>query len=259
MITKALGAALIGVAASAFVATPKANAATIPDFGTYQMGDAFPTHGLWFSKELVDTNGNGLKGHNQQWSVESAELDYREVDGGPNELDITGVVRNNGYRLQFDFSLFEIPDIYDPACGRNGCEIPQATQAQLDGVRFFNFPDFMEDVGGTPPSATIIGLTGSDASKDLTGLAYDLDIRPDSGPPKPPQFGYCANWVDCSLGYSNWFDYTKTSDATATGAPYTRYAGNGDLNLSQVPLPAAGWMLLAAVGGLAARSRFRRS
>lgn len=219
-----------------------------PDFGTYDMGDAFSSHGLWFSDELVDTDGNGLSTAAQRWSVETATLTYTDNGGvGLNTLTIDGVVEHNGYRLGFDFDLVEIAHAGDPACGvQAGCglaPVGDATQDHYDGVKFFGFPGL-----GALSTASIFGLDS------LAGLTFDLSIAPGDGS-KPPQFGYCANWVDCLLGYSNWFYFARSDQNLFKVAIDGR--GNGDVNLtaSPVPLPATGWMLIAGLGALAMRRR----
>ena len=66
-----------------------------------------------------------------------------------------------------------------------------------------------------------------------------------------------------------WFDAKLASGATSfSQAGYTFINKNGDFNtyLSEVPrntgvvpLPAAGWMLIAGVGGLAAAGRRKKA
>ena len=142
----------------------------------------------------------------------------------------------------------------DPYCGGgNACQLSaDGTQDKYDGVQFFDFA-----------SATISGLG------DLAGLVYELTVKP-NGLAKPPQFGYCGNWYDCTLGYSNWFFAKRISDATVNqdnddSNDILTFGGldaygrdrimHGDLNINAVPLPAAGWMLLAGVGAIAATRR----
>lgn len=233
----------VALLAVAFCVSPVVTAApVIPGFGSYQVGDAFSTHGLWFSDELVDTNGNGLSVAAQTWAVESATLTYTDLGGpGSNTLAINGVVTNNGYRLEFDFNLLEINHTGDPYCGRNDCKLSpvgDATQDLYDGVRYFDFPG----MGSTSSTATVSGLDA------LDGLLFDLTINPPDGS-KPPQFGYCANWVDCQLGYSNWFKFSRT-DTTDFGALAIDGYGRGDANLSVVPVPAAIWLFGTAMIGL---------
>jgi len=247
------------VLAVAFCVPQVVTAALVtPSFGTYQMGDAFPTHGLWFSDELVATDGNGLNGSAQMWAGESATLTYTDLGGaGLNTLEIDGVVTNNGYRLGFDFDLVEISHAGDPACGRPDCQLSgDATQDLYDGVRNFDFPvdPVSTSPASTSPSATIFGLDGVE---NLTGLLFALSINPPNGT-KPPQFGFCGNWVDCQLGYSNWFNFLRT-DSSDFGQLGIDDDGNGDLNLTVVPVPAAVWLFGTALIGLVGFSKRRKS
>ncbi len=81
---------------------------------------------------------------------------------------------------------------------------------------------------------------------------------------------YASPLVDNNKnGMSFWFNATKTSDAAdQTVAQHFDFVGfdsHGDFNLNHadlpdgnlndVPLPAAGWLLIAAFGGLAAAKR----
>ena len=75
MFTKSLNLIVAAAFTATVAGTSVVSAAPIePDFGTYMMTDAFPTHGLWFSDELVDTNNNGLSGAAQRWAVDSASF-----------------------------------------------------------------------------------------------------------------------------------------------------------------------------------------
>lgn len=82
------------------------------------------------------------------------------------------------------------------------------------------------------------------------------------------QIGLNANAKDNDYGMANWFMTTVTSLCTGCGADYTnRLDGKqGDVNvdltgarLTDVPLPAAGWLLIAGLGGLAAAGRRKKA
>lgn len=239
--------------AVALCASQTVTASFVPSFGTYDATNAFSSHGLWFGDELIDTDNSGsLTGAAQTWLVESATLTYADGGTDPNTLSIMGTVTNNGFRLGFDFNLSQIADAGDPYCGRPACS--NGSQAMKDGVQFFDFPGM--DIAAATTSATISGLDA------LAGLEYVLDIRPTDGS-KPPQFGYCGNWVDCALGYSNWFGFELDTDASTLNKIDVAYdrSGHGDLNLTvtPVPLPAAVWLFGTALLGLVGFNRRKRS
>ena len=232
-----VAAVVLGVGLS-LISMP-ASAATLPgvtdDYsGTYNLEDAFPSHGLWLP--------HFRDGASKTWSVQSGTATY---DSSAGTLDLNGTVRNNtdpSLELVIDFSLNEISHAGPPACGKPGCASPTADM--VANVKYFDFVDVM-----------IKGVSGL-----LSGLTLDLSIKPKDGE-KPPQFGYGANWVDLNFGYSNWF-YWTVSDAEKTQYGLKNLSGHGDVNvnMSPVPLPAAGWLLLAGVGALGAmRHRRRRS
>ncbi len=100
----------------------------------------------------------------------------------------------------------------------------------------------------------------------MQGLSYSLV----SNPKHAPQVGEAANALDTTgLGFSMWFNWTRHGTATSPFANLYSFneGGKGDINIDLeidpngggvVPLPAAGWMLLAGIGGLAAAGRRRK-
>lgn len=223
-----------------------ANATPLPgvtdDYsGSYSTGNAFSSHGLW----LPDFRA----GATTQWAVTGGSVVYNSTAG---TLDLTGTVQNNGdnaLKLDFNWSLNEIAHAGPPACG-TGQACQGATQDMKDNMRYFDFTGQV--------------LTGA-AGTLLDGLTLGLSIKPSDGS-KPPQLGYGGNWRDLNFGYSNWF-YWKIDDGVQDKFGLNKSSGGGDMNLTladdgsggQIPLPAAGWLLLAGLGALGAAKRRRKA
>ncbi len=137
---------------------------------------------------------------------------------------------------------------HDPGCD-NWDPLGAVTDADID-QHLWNFFDI-----GT--GSTISGL-GS-----LAGLSYDITDKTNSA--HPAQVGVDANALadNDKNGMSFWFNWAKTSDANSniiyanggSGDFNLNLADNPDPNINDVPLPAAGWLLIAAFGGLAAAKR----
>lgn len=99
-------------------------------------------------------------------------------------------------------------------------------------------------------SATMTGIG------DLQGLVLNLLAYPDPGVEDVPfQLGEGANDKNPGLGGAGWFSWVAVTDATYTGpSPINSVqtnAGHGDINinLTPVPLPAAGIMMLMGLAG----------
>ena len=230
---------LVGVASTA-------NATPLPgvtdDYsGSYSAGNAFPSHGIWLP--------NFRAGATTEWAVTGGSVVYNSAAG---TLDLMGSVQNNGdnaLKLDFNWSLKEIIHAGPPACG-SGQACQAATQDMKDNMRYFDFTGQV--------------LTGAVGTL-LDGLTLNLSIKPGDGS-KPPQLGYGGNWRDLNFGYSNWFYWGVDEKAQAAyGLKYGK--GHGDMNLTladdgsggSIPLPAAGWLLLAGIGALGAAKRRRKA
>lgn len=71
---------------------------------------------------------------------------------------------------------------------------------------------------------------------------------------KKPDFGVLFN----TGGAGNEMTFTKISDDFGGGG-FSHYREYGEVTTPEVPLPAAAWMLLAGIGGLAAVRRAKKS
>ncbi|WP_299842229.1 VPLPA-CTERM sorting domain-containing protein [uncultured Roseovarius sp.] len=197
--------------------------------------------------------GNGATG---LWSFSPDSL-FRYTG---TKARLTGRATNTGQNnLSFDFDLrFNIKNSgntpYCQQAGAGGSHNCATTNAGIDPSDWTYFSVI---------SATLTGVVGS----HMEGLMYTLT----SNPTHAPQAGEAANALDTTgTGFSMWFNWTKSGMATSPYASkYTfNKGGKGDINIDldpdgpvggAVPLPAAGWMLLAGLGGLAAAKRRKKS
>ena len=144
---------------------------------------------------------------------------------------------SDGY-CQFD-------GVPDPGCGNAFSTNLKATN-QIDPSAWWYF-DLL--AGST--------FTGTGA---MAGIIYDITDM--SSGAHPLQVGESANGLTLGgLGLSFWYWYDmrgQTSNLEQNGYIF-RHQGGGDFNLDlttpPVPLPAAVWMLLAALGGMAVAGR----
>ena len=91
---------------------------------------------------------------------------------------------------------------------------------------------------------------------DGTGLT-NITNHPHDG--TPVHGDLFDNWVDCQLGYSNWFLFNRTDSIDLSGVVDVDSAGRGDLNLTVVPVPAAVWLFGTALIGLVGFSKRRKA
>jgi len=210
--------------------------------GNYDLGNAFGGHGLWLPGFLGDNT----------WSVTSGTANY---DG--MSMVMNGSVENNvgstTYTLDFDFTVFMTTvEPSSPACGGGACT--GATQDMKDNMVYF-------DMGRNATMGTVTG-TGA-----LSGLTMDVVMKPLQFPTpyKPGQLGYGGNWTTLDFGYSNWMDWTVTSNTSGIN---TGTSNGGDVNFNMlpngnpggnnpppVPLPAGLPLLLAGLGAFAVMRR----
>ncbi|MEM8653700.1 MAG: VPLPA-CTERM sorting domain-containing protein [Pseudomonadota bacterium] len=244
-----------------------ANAATMPvdgDYeGTYQLGNAFSSHGLWLPDLLLNSDGSSA-GFDNTWSFVLGSDTKAIYENGT--LGLSGTVENTKggvtYSLGFQFRLNEVTN--HPGnliCGRDACRA--ASQEERDNIRFFD-----GDANGV--IGTITGLG------DLDGLVLDVTInKPNAsdGNPKLGQLGFGGNWTTTNFGYSNWLKYDlrdQVADTSLAGL-IGRSSGHGDINADltldgdpisstpPVPLPAGLPLLVGGLGALAFMRRRRKA
>ena len=222
---------------------------TDPYFGNYDLENAFGGHGLWLPGLFTTAD--------RTWSVVTEESTANftpGASGGAGYMDLIGRVENgvggSTQSLDFNFRIFENPDhAGDLVCGTAACEAADATQRE--NIVFF-------DMGTNDIMGTVTGTAGT----DLEGLSIDITMRTPAsydGEPKLGQLGFGGNWLDLSFGYSNWLNWTVTSQATDASFGTRSAGGTGDLNLNfvsngspitpppPIPLPAGLPLLLVGL------------
>lgn len=227
------------IIAALLIASPfAANAATIAD-GSYEALDYDGYHGIWSPPLAGDTQPHySLSGSEFRVNGDAAKLvgtATNAVDPALAfvfELEFARSSQSNLGYCQYDGNA-------DPDCDSAFTQNLIATN-QVDPSSW----DFFELLGGT--------FTGTDL---LAGVTYDISDK--SG--HQPQVGIGGNAIDTDdLGLSMWFTFMRTDGGPSTIGGYTLLdQGGGDFNIdiASMPLPAAGWLLIAGLGGMFAMGR----
>ena len=257
---------------SGFAATALMIAAAGPTFadtvapGIYEIKDAQTHgdigHGLYLNGFIVPDMGY----NSRRWSIQSGTATVA-ADGS---MDFSAVVKNVwaednlgvDLRLELDVSLAALqgPGPVDPTCQNNAC-------AGFGAVNDYLY--FESSVGdGFLGSLTGLG--------DLAGWTGGMTIYP-TDLSKPPQLGIGGSWFNALLnltsdGFATWLEWTLAPPVDVcvecefllADVQYDMeygYSGSGDINwllgepVNEIPLPAAGWLLIAGLGGLVAAKR----
>ncbi len=243
---------LIAAAILAVAAPISASAAQLTD-GIYGASDYDDSRTVW--------GFSAISGLNHLWSfADDAAL---IVNGGGTAAQLVGTIKNLAdmtVEMAVSINLTQAVGARPGFCQFNGAHDPgcddwdplgAVTDADID-QDLWNFFDIAA-------GSTISGLGA------LTGLSYGITDKTNSA--HPAQVGVDANALanNDENGMSFWFNWNKISDITGATNVVVSDGGSGDFNLNlttdpdpnlnAVPLPAAGWMLIAAFGGLAAAKR----
>ena len=163
------------------------------------------------------------------WGVDDGSLKY---NGTTAQLDMSVTNQTNGaYSGDVSVTFEKINFAGTPKCEYGPCP---ASASDWD---FFTI--------------TAGSFIGDDL---LKGLVLDLSIYPQADK-QPAQIGVGANSKNgFELGLATWLNWNVTSNTTGVKVDPTSIGErqHGDINiaLTAVPLPAAGWLLIAGLGGL---------
>ncbi len=223
--------------------------------GVYEIENADPSgggHGLW----LAGFFGGGYAG--SQWSIDNGQANVTNTS-----LQFDFEVTNNwananlaGNDYRFGFSSVTLDKIAGPGTGPE-CQSTACDHLTAADVDYFNSNAPSKHLG------TLMGL-GS-----MSNYVVRLFVN-DVGGAKPPQLGLGGSWFGFNAdkdGFATWLTWSlfeKVQVPCLTNAFSCGYDlrhvknGKGDINWlvgAQVPLPAAGWLLIGGLGGLVAMKR----
>lgn len=224
----------IAVTAGLFL-LPTIGVATTLTPGVYNVSDYDGNRSIWTpggSNTLV--SGNGAS---RLWSFSKTKLTYDGLSAS-----MTGKATNlTDSSLMFDVSLsFSVNTSPQPGyCQFSGVDkgCKNGPYAGVDPSSWTYF-DFL--------SGSLTGSEGSAIESVKYNITDNLMHR--------PQAGLGANALEAGdNGFSMWFRYNLVSGQSTLNGYQFAANGSGDINsdISPVPLPASGLLLLAAVGGLA--------
>ncbi len=243
---------MIAAAAASVVMAFGANAGTVAP-GTYEILNsqvsAGTAHGVYLKGFLPYAGYNS-----ERWSIQEDEGSFATVTAGA--LDFEGSATNGGVAgggFDFEASLVAIAG---PGNGPECANPAACSHLDASHIDYFNSADSNGFFG------TLTG-TGS-----LSGWLIELFVN-DVEDMKPPQLGEGGSWHagnESQDGFATWLTWV----ATGTGSGGYGTSGIGDINWllgdsgtsntggaggAEVPLPAAGWLMIAGLGGLAALRR----
>lgn len=170
------------------------------------------------------------------------------VDGGADTLNVSGQIENNGNEANGTNFLFEVDMnfAYREGAFENAGD-PMRQPAKTVGGSENETWEYFNMTNAT--------LTGAG---DLLGLVLTLTgFSKSETKVQPFQIGVDANDKNAGFGASAWFSWEVTQNSTHFQISDSSGHQHGDLNinLEAVPLPAAGWLLIAGVAGLGAMRR----
>lgn len=236
MLKRIISAAIVAAA------LPITATAGMLEAGDYKILDYNEHRSVW-----TPGGGDGFVAGTKNWSfLEDAIFSY-DPDGASPTAVLSATAEAVGHsNLFLDFHLeFDVSTSGNTPFCRSALRLGDGTKACDPMKMDFSDWTYFSMITGT---ATGVGA--------LAGMEFKLT----SNPMHNPQAGIGANAKDDhELGFSMWFTWERTGDEHAGGYLANEY-GKGDINsdleyIDPVPLPAAGWMLIAGLGGLAAAGR----
>lgn len=240
---------LLGLVSFATVAAMPAIAAPVMYNATSATSDSLHAgnsdHSLWMPmfESLAGTALNGNSNGSDFDFVPDGKFSIA-TDGSAT---LSGTVRS---QVDSDFSfdvLLSFVGLAGPGSGGPKKELKSSAYVANGGPIDHSTWSYFRLVDGT--------ISGAGSA---SGLSFDVLERPSSGA-YPGQFGVGANGKNGDLGFSVWFYTVVNNDCVnslcATLARRGPQAGDVNIDLSEVPLPAGMLLFATGLAGLATRRR----